>query len=72
MKQKTIAVKSTSIRFSDEEKVHIKKYCELTERKISDVFREYARSLSIEGKLNPLDGRKSVRTRLEEEDRVEP
>ena len=64
-------MKSTSIRFSDEEKAHIKKYCELTERKISDVFREYARSLSIEGRLDPLDGKKRTRTTLGEEDRVE-
>jgi hypothetical protein len=49
-------MKSTSFRLSDIEKEHIDKYCELTERNLSDVLRQYIRSLSIKGVLSPLDG----------------
>lgn len=48
-------MKNTSLRLSDVEKAHLDKYCELTERTLSDVLRQYIRSLSIKGALNPLD-----------------
>ena len=44
-----------SVRISDREKRHLDEYCQLTERTQSDVLRQYIRSLSIEGALNPLD-----------------
>jgi hypothetical protein len=48
-------MKNTSLRLSDVEKAHLDRYCALTERTLSDVLRQYIRSLSIEGALNPLD-----------------
>ena len=44
-----------NFRIADREKVHLEQYCELTERTISDVLRQYIRSLYIKGVLNPLD-----------------
>jgi alpha-amylase/alpha-mannosidase (GH57 family) len=44
-----------NFRVADREKEHLERYCELTERTISDVLRQYIRSLSVEGVLNPLD-----------------
>lgn len=48
-------MKNTSLKLSDVEKSHLDQYCELTERTLSDVLRQYIRSLSIEGVQCPLD-----------------
>ncbi len=48
-------MKNISLRISDVEKQHLDEYCQLTERTQSDVVRQYIRSLSIQGVLNPLD-----------------
>jgi|GEM_PF-1870631 hypothetical protein len=44
-----------NFRIADREKAHLERYCELTERTISDVLRQYIRSLSVSGVLNPID-----------------
>jgi len=44
-----------NFRIADREKAHLEQYCELTERTISDVLRQYIRSLSVSGVLNPID-----------------
>lgn len=44
-----------SLRISDAEKEHLSRYCELTERNQTDVLRQYIRSLSVSGALNPID-----------------
>lgn len=44
-----------NLRIADREKAHLERYCELTERTISDVLRQYIRSLSVSGVLNPID-----------------
>ncbi len=44
-----------NFRVADREKEHLERYCELTERTISDVLRQYIRSLSVEGVQYPLD-----------------
>jgi hypothetical protein len=44
-----------SLRLSQTEKEHLRKYCELTERNQTEVLREFVRRLSIKGTLSPLD-----------------
>lgn len=44
-----------NFRVADREKEHLERYCKLTERNISDVLRQYIRSLSVSGALNPID-----------------
>jgi hypothetical protein len=48
-------MKNISLRISDREKQHFDEYCRITERTQSDVLREYIRSLSVSGMLNPID-----------------
>ncbi|MEN9221139.1 MAG: ribbon-helix-helix protein, CopG family [Thermostichus sp. BF3_bins_97] len=48
-------MRSLSVRISDIEKEHLDEYCRLTERTQSDVLRQYIRSLSVNGVLNPID-----------------
>ncbi len=48
-----------TIRAADREKQHLDKYCEMTERTINDVLREYIRSLAVSGALSPIDDRDS-------------
>ena len=48
-------MKQISIRISDAEKYHLDQYCKLTERNQTEVLRQYIRSLSVSGVLNPLD-----------------
>ena len=48
-------MKQISFRISDAELEHLKKYCEIKERRQSEVFRELIRKLSISGVLNPID-----------------
>ncbi len=48
-----------TIRAADREKQHLDKYCEMTERTINDVLREYIRSLAVSGVLSPIDDRDS-------------
>jgi predicted transcriptional regulator len=48
-------MKNTSLRISDIEKQHLDEFCRITERTQSDVLRQYIRSLSVSGILNPID-----------------
>ncbi len=48
-------MKQISIRISDIEDKHLKRFCQLTERTQSEVIREIVRRLSISGILNPID-----------------
>jgi len=48
-------MKNTSLRISDIEKQHLDEFCRITERTQSDVLRQYIRSLSVSGVLNPID-----------------
>jgi hypothetical protein len=51
----SLPMKQISLRISDVEKQHLDRYCELTERNQTDVLRQYVRSLSVSGVLNPID-----------------
>jgi hypothetical protein len=44
-----------NFRVADREKEHLERYCQVTERTISDVLRQHIRSLSVDGLLNPID-----------------
>lgn len=48
-------MQQVNFRIADREKAHLERYCELTERTISDVLRQYVRSLAVSGVLNPID-----------------
>lgn len=48
-------MKSISLRISDLEKAHLEAYCQIMERTQSDILRQYIRSLSVSGVLNPID-----------------
>jgi hypothetical protein len=44
-----------NFRVTNEELMHLKKYCEIKERQQSEVLRELIRKLSVSGVLNPID-----------------
>ena len=44
-----------NFRIADREKAQLVRYCELTERTISDVLRQYIRGLSVDGVQYPID-----------------
>ncbi len=48
-------MKKLTIRASDFEYEHLKRFCELTERTQNDVLRQCIRSLAISGALSPID-----------------